>query len=345
MDSLTQIVLGAAVGEACLGRKVGNKALLWGGIAGTIPDLDVFFSMGDPIREIVIHRGFSHSILFAVMAAPVLGWLVHRLYAKREEATWREWSWFFFWAVFTHPLLDCLTTYGTQLFYPFSEYRVSISSVFVVDPLYTVPFLVLTFAGAFFKRESFFRKNLNRIGIALSSLYLIVGFVNKTVAETHFEADLERRSVEHSRSFSGPTPLNIMLWYGVYETDEGFRIGYWSVFDPPGPIRWDVYGRQHDLLVPYLHEYGVDRLRWFSDSLYVVRPNGRDLDFYMLKYGRTKYRDTTAAGSFAFHYRISPQDDGSLVYTVHRAVEDTDISLELGRMWRRLKGDAAVYDE
>jgi len=73
MDSLTQIVLGAAVDETCLGRKVDNKTLLWNGIAGTIPDLDVFFSMGDPIREIMIHRDFSHSIFFPILMAPLLG--------------------------------------------------------------------------------------------------------------------------------------------------------------------------------------------------------------------------------------------------------------------------------
>jgi len=103
---------------------------------------------------------------------------------------------------------------------------VSISSVFVVDPLYTLPFLILTIVGAFFKRESALRKNLNRIGIALSSLYLLVGFTNKLMAESHFEADLKERSVEYDRSFSGPTPLNILLWYGVYETHEDYRIDY-----------------------------------------------------------------------------------------------------------------------
>lgn len=343
MDSLTQIVLGAAVGEACLGRRVGNKALLWGGIAGTIPDLDVFFSMGDPIREIVIHRGFSHSVFFPILMAPLLGWLIHKLYERKGEATMRQWSWLFFWAIFTHPLLDCLTTYGTQLFYPLTDYRVSISSVFVVDPLYTLPFLILTIVGAYFNRESFLRKNLNRIGIALSSLYLLVGFTNKLVAESHFEADLKSREVEYERSFTGPTPLNILLWYGVYETREDFRIGYWSLLDPPGSIHWNRYGKQHNLLAPYANEYGVDRLKWFSDELYVVREAPAGLHFYMLKYGRTKQADTSAAGSFAFYYEIEPRADGEVSYSVHRSVEGTDIKRELGRIWRRVFGDTAAY--
>ena len=77
MDSLTQIVLGAAVGEAVLGKKVGNKAMLYGAIAGTIPDLDTFASaFTDTITAIEIHRGFTHSIVFSILFAPIFGWLL-----------------------------------------------------------------------------------------------------------------------------------------------------------------------------------------------------------------------------------------------------------------------------
>ena len=79
MDSLTQIVLGAAVGEVVLGKKVGNKAMLYGAIAGTIPDFDVFASyFTDTVSALSIHRGFTHSIVFSILFAPIFGWLVSR---------------------------------------------------------------------------------------------------------------------------------------------------------------------------------------------------------------------------------------------------------------------------
>ena len=79
MDSLTQIVLGASVGEAILGKKIGNKAMLWGAIAGTIPDLDVLLRyFTDEISSTQMHRGFSHSIVFAVLIAPLLGWIAKK---------------------------------------------------------------------------------------------------------------------------------------------------------------------------------------------------------------------------------------------------------------------------
>ncbi len=84
MDSLTQIVLGAAVGEAVLGRRVGNRAMLWGGIAGTLPDLDVLSGLvTDPMSALAYHRAFTHSLPFAVLAAPIIGLTVRRIYGRR----------------------------------------------------------------------------------------------------------------------------------------------------------------------------------------------------------------------------------------------------------------------
>ena len=141
MDSLTQIVLGAAVGEAVLGKKVGNKAMLYGAIAGTIPDLDTFASaFTDTITAIEIHRGFTHSIVFSILFAPIFGWLISKI-EKKSIATWQNWSWLMFWGLFTHPLLDSHTTWGTQLFWPL-EVRLAYKNIFVIDSLYTLPFLV-----------------------------------------------------------------------------------------------------------------------------------------------------------------------------------------------------------
>ncbi len=139
MDSLTQIVLGAAVGEAVLGKKVGNKAMLYGAIAGTIPDFDTFAShFTDTVTALEIHRGFTHSIVFSLVFAPVFGWLVSRW---EKTASWKNWSWLFFWGFLTHPLLDAHTTWGTQLFWPL-DLRLAYKNIFVIDPLYTLPFLI-----------------------------------------------------------------------------------------------------------------------------------------------------------------------------------------------------------
>ncbi len=153
MDSLTQIVLGAAVGEAVLGKKIGNKAMLYGAIAGTIPDLDIFASyFTDTVTALEIHRGFSHSIFFSVLFAPIFGWLISKV-ERRSIASWKDWSLLMFWGLFTHPILDSFTTWGTQLFWPFAT-RLAFRNIFVIDPLYTLPFLLFLILAMRSKRDS-----------------------------------------------------------------------------------------------------------------------------------------------------------------------------------------------
>jgi len=339
MDSLTQIVLGASVGEAVLGKKVGNKALLWGAIAGTIPDLDVIFARGDAITEIVVHRGYSHSIVFAIAMAPLLGWLVHRLYQKRNEASQWEWTRLFFWSIFTHPLLDCLTTYGTQLFLPFSDYRVSIASVFVVDVFYTLPFLICVVAVLFVSRDRFrLRRRINQFGLILSTAYLTLGIINKFRATEVFEKSIAAQNQQMELRFVGTTPLNIVLWYGVAETDSAFYIGYHSFFSRSDVVVWIQYQKLQELLSEVKDECGIDRLKWFSDNLYVVRKGGQDtLNFYSLKFGRTNFTEESAEGSFSFYFRIVGTQNP--VYESIRNTEGVQLKNSLWELKEKISGN------
>lgn len=170
MDSLTQIVLGAAVAEAVAGKQLGIKAALFGGIAGTIPDLDVFLrSFYNPLEAALVHRGFSHSLLFALIAGPTLAYLSNLL--QKAKLGFKKWFWLWFLAIVTHPLLDIFTNYGTQFLWPFSP-RITFNTVFVIDPLYTLPFLFFLVGALFMKRNSSRRRRWNWIGIGYSSLYL-----------------------------------------------------------------------------------------------------------------------------------------------------------------------------
>ncbi|HET8754112.1 MAG TPA: metal-dependent hydrolase, partial [Salinimicrobium sp.] len=181
MDSLTQIVLGAAVGEAVLGKKAGNKAMLYGAIAGTIPDLDTFAGyFVDPVTAIEIHRSFTHSIVFALAFAPIFGWLISKI-EKKAGLGWKEWSWLMFWGLFTHPILDSFTTWGTQLLWPLKT-ELAFKSIFVIDPLYTLPFLTFLILAMRQKRTSPKRRKYNRLGLIVSSCYLLLSVGLKGIA-------------------------------------------------------------------------------------------------------------------------------------------------------------------
>jgi inner membrane protein len=219
MDSLTQIVLGAAVGEAVLGRRVGNKAILWGAIAGTIPDLDVFTKFFvDELTSTEMHRGFSHSFIFSILFAPIFGWLVSKIH-KKEGVSWRGWAWLMFWALVTHPLLDAHTNWGTTLLWPI-DYKVAYNNIFIVDPLYTIPFMVCVIWAMTLIRDNPKRWRINRIGLIVSSAYMALTLVSKGIGYHYFQKSLEVQQVEYTRMMTNPTAFNSLLWSATIETED-----------------------------------------------------------------------------------------------------------------------------
>lgn len=142
MDSITQAALGAAIGEATLGKHIGNKGAVLGAIVATIPDLDVaLYLFYDKFEMLSIHRGFSHSVVFSIIGAVSIAYVLQRM--KWTKMVSYQKLWIFTWlALFTHMLLDTFTAYGTQLFLPFSDARIGFDSVNVVDPVYTIPLLI-----------------------------------------------------------------------------------------------------------------------------------------------------------------------------------------------------------
>ena len=138
MDSITHIVLGATIGELVAGRRLGKKAMLLGAIAQSLPDIDFVASFwSDTAHDVLAHRGFTHSILFVLMMAPLLALAARR---KWRDAPLKggEWVLFFGLQLFVHIFMDALNSYGTGWFEPFSHYRVSFRTLFVADPFYSV---------------------------------------------------------------------------------------------------------------------------------------------------------------------------------------------------------------
>ena len=339
-----QIITSAPTSRAC--GEFLEELSQWQDNHKAAANLDVVYIQlvgGNAIDEIVLHRGFSHSILFAFLMAPILGWLVKWLYRKKPEADFKGWTMLFFWSIFTHPLLDSLTTYGTQLFLPFSDYRVSIASVFVVDLFYTLPFLLCVIGVSMLTRTNSRRKLLNYIGIGISSTYLLIGLLNKYLASQVFENDLVREPEKMELVFTGVTPLNIVLWYGVAESEDAFHVGYYSFFDEDKEVDWVSFKKNHQLLDGIENEYGVDRLKWFSDQLYVVSEHGPDtLNFYTMKFGRTNFSSNRPEDSFVFYMKVILQKDGSTKYESIRDVNKLKASQQLTLLVRRILGSETI---
>ncbi|MFT5903068.1 MAG: inner membrane protein, partial [Bacteroidia bacterium] len=201
-------------------------------------------------------------------------------------------------------------------------------------------------ALSFMNRTSGWRKRINYLGLGLSSAYLIVGLINKYVATSVFEADLKTEPEKKELMFVGTTPLNVALWYGVAETESAFHIGYYSLFDDTKNVSWVGFDKNHNLISDIENEYGVDRLKWFSDQLYVVTEANTDtLNFYTLKFGRSKFESETPDGSFLFYMKIVQEADGSLTYQSIREPDVDKMGEQINGLYNRVLGDKSLFSQ
>lgn len=327
MDSLTQIVLGAAVGEAVLGKKVGNKAMLYGAVAGTIPDLDTFAGyFVDTVTAVEIHRGFTHSIFFSVAFAPVFGWLISKI-ERRSAVNWKDWSWLMFFGFVTHPLLDSFTTWGTQLFWPL-ELRLAFKSIFVIDTLYTLPFLIFLVLAMRSERGSEKRRNYNKLGILISSGYLLLSLGLKGLAYQEFKTALKDQHIEYRQLETKPSPFNTILWTANVEVEDAYWIGDYSFFDS-NPIEFERYSKNHQLLGDLRFHEKIQRLIDISNGWFVITEKDGELFFNDLRFG---VLDSNAERpTFVFSYHIVMGAEGIEIKEVERKpAEARKLLIDLG---------------
>jgi inner membrane protein len=240
MDSMSQIALGAAITVGVMGRRTAVwKAAVVGGVAGTLPDLDAFIDHGDAILNMVRHRAESHSLLYLTLLAPLLGVCVARLFGAM--ALWKRWTLALWLVLFTHPLLDVMTVYGTRLLIPFTERPYGVGSIFIIDPLYTVP-LLIGLAGAL-ALKAWRGLTWNQVGLALSSLYLLWGLAAQQYVTRVAQASLDATGIQAERLLVNPTAFNSVLWRLVAVTPDAYYEGFRSLFDQTAQITWRQYPR------------------------------------------------------------------------------------------------------
>lgn len=316
MDSLTQIVLGAAVGELVLGKKLGNKAILLGAVAGTLPDLDVLTSFfdSDPVFRLRMHRAYSHSMFTHLLLSLPLAWLSVKMSRPDRETRFSRWYIFWFLGLFTHALLDCCTTYGTRLFLPFTDYQVAFNNISVVDPLYTLPFMIFVITAMLFPRENEARRGLTWVGVGISSAYMLLTFGLKYGAHQEFKNTLPSH-VQKDASMelnSSPTILNAVLWAGIAVTSDSLYVAEYSYLNKKIPGQWVGYSRNLNLLKSLDCE-NVETLIWFSDGQYFVEKDSNELRFFSVKFGRSNFSETEASKAFLFYYNIRKNNDNCKV--------------------------------
>jgi inner membrane protein len=332
------------VGEVVLGKKVGNKAPMWGAIAGTLPDLDVLLNpFVDDLEGLLLHRTFTHSLFVLTLLAPLLGWTVAQLYKKNElqaTANVKDWTWLFFWALVTHPLLDAFTNYGTMLFYPFSHYRVELNTIFIIDPLYTLPLLVGSLTVLFLRRESARRRHIIIAVLLISSAYLGITCINKYYVGRVIQANIEAQQWLAAEYMSAPAPFTNILWSVIVKTEAGFQVGYYSLLDDTDNISFKFIPQNEDLLLSYtqkseLAKSKIDRLITFTKGFFAIQPYKTSVLFNDLRFGiSTGWFDLSKNYIFSF---VIQQEGKNITITQNpQALNPT--KEDLHRLWQRIKG-------
>ncbi|WP_310991161.1 metal-dependent hydrolase [Aequorivita marina] len=331
MDSVTQIVLGAAVGEAVLGKKIGNKAMVLGAIAGTIPDLDVLSSnFADTVTALEIHRGFTHSIVFAVVFGLLFGWMLS-LWDKR--ANLKQWFWFWFLCFVTHPLLDAHTTWGTQLFWPL-DLRLAYKNIFVIDPLYTVPFLVFLILAMLQKRGSIKRRRFNNLGLIVSSCYMVLTLILKGITYFKFQNALQEQNIAYSGLQTKPSPFNTVLWTANVETEDAFLIGDYSFFDTK-PIQFVSHSKNHEALGQLVNEPKVQRLIDITQGWYTISEKEGGIYLNDLRFGKISLDPNSDKYAFSFKIERTGRD----ILITEEPKDVADANKLLPALWERIKGN------
>lgn len=273
MDPVTHAATGALIGEALLGKKLGNRALVWGAVLGMLPDIDVVLNPFFSTRwELVHHRGVTHSLLMLVVLSLLGGWWLGKKRWKKEKVTPVRAGTFvgLVWA--SHLLLDCFTMYGTHLFVPFSYTRVSFDNVFVIDPLVSVLLLVGVIFVLIRKRGDVRRQRALVWVTALVTAYFGLTFAAKAWVSRGFEKDLARRGVTYTKRMESPAAFQILLWRCVVDRGDELWVGDRSVWEgQDSPTRWIVLPRGRQALARMGDIPETDTVKWFSKGYWIAR--------------------------------------------------------------------------
>lgn len=285
MDSLTQIALGATLAASLVPSEQRRRALAYGAVLGTLPDLDVLVRYADPVADFTYHRSFSHSLLVLTLAAPLLWRLARQLDARIRQAPGR-WLLAFWLVLITHPLLDAMTIYGTQLWWPLDPTPVGVGSIFIIDPVYTLPLLLVALWATWRPMSPKLTPALP-IALTLSSLYLGWSvYAQQRVERVAREAlSAELDSDQSGQILALPSPFNTLLWRVLVREQGGYREGYYSLLSDNEPGPWRRFPSADQLVPAMAGHWAFERLGWFTRGYYAIRVAGDDVIVTDLRMG------------------------------------------------------------
>ena len=329
MDSLTHIAIGACIGEAFFEKGFGKKAMIWGALAQSIPDIDFLAALWlNPSEALLAHRGFTHSFLFGMLSVLIFSMLAQKIH-QPENISFRKWLLFFFAAIFIHLFIDAFNNYGVGWFEPFSNKRISFNTLYVVDPVFSLVVWLAAIRLFYLNRFALVRALWWKAGLLVPLLYLFISVIFKLNNDMALEKELKKRKINYTRYFSTPAPLQTFLWYNVIETDDDFLICYKSLLDDRNKITFQKYSKSLHWISSIDNHESLQRLIRFSQGYFTLEKKQDALLINDLRFGQIGGWEKPEA-PFVFHFVLShPADDRLIIQKGRMAMFNQDDMLSL----------------
>jgi inner membrane protein len=316
MDSITHIALGACMGEAFAGKQLGKKAMLWGALGQSIPDIDFIAAFWmNPSSYLLAHRGFTHSFLFVVLIAVFLALIAEKLH-RPHNITFLKWVIFFITIIFLHVFIDAFNNYGVGWFEPFNHKRVSFNAIYVVDPFFSISTLLSLFLLIYLDSKSLTRKYIWVVGLGLSSIYMLYSLYNKHLIDKAVKNQFHVNQMSYSSYMSTPAPLQNYLWYIVVGDGTKYYVGYRSILDNKNSFKFNTISINDSLLSEFKRSEDLDHLIRFSQQFYTIEKWNDTLVFNDLRFGQIMGWDDKHTNRFVFHFYLN-KPEGNL-YVIQR---------------------------
>jgi inner membrane protein len=335
MDTLTHTAIGICSGHLIAGKQLGKKAMLFGALANNLPDIDVIANLwAEDTKVLLIHRGITHSFLACIILTFVLSWLFQKFYSK-YQIEYKKWLLLFGSGLALHLFTDAMTSYGTGWFEPFDPARVTFNTIFILDPLFSIPVLVSSLVMLFMKRDAPKSFVWAKYGLIISFVYLSFTMLNKLYVNSIVEKSLKAQHINYSDYLATPTPLNNLLWYVVAKNGAGFEVGYYSILDKDPEIVFQHFRRNDSLLNFPCDTSSLADLVRFSKGYYCLRLERDTVILSDMRFGQMGGWYKPDAG-FVFNFKLAANcyNKDALQKGRFEAFEDKALPM----LWRRMLG-------
>lgn len=273
MDPISQGALGAVIPQSIASTERVRSYALLGCLSGMAPDLDFLLrSSSDPLLFLEYHRQFTHALVFVPIGAAICAALL--FVTVRSRLNLKDTYVACILGYGSHGLLDACTSYGTQLLWPFTDYRVDWNNVSIVDPAFTIPLLLLGLASFIWRRGW-----IAALGLFWAIAYLTAGFVqHQRVIETAREL-VHQRGHTPVRIDAKPGFANLIMWKVIYEHDGRYYVDAIRASSAPTVCEGESIEKLDSVKqYPWMHissqqNKDIERFRWFSDDFLAVDPS------------------------------------------------------------------------